>query len=154
MPVVVPCSTTFTVTACSVRLLGLAVPSTSTVTGTTSFRVAPSFVASTVTVPFFVGNGTFGSITLPSPSISATSYDVLLMLSTRVTVAPLSTVKVTPGNTLKVTFTVASRFNIEKEGAKGETSSIPSLHFTISDSAAYPASGDTVKVITSPALAT
>ena len=58
-------STTVTVTWCSVRSLGLAVPSV-TVTGTVTTRSCPSIVAFTVTVSLVVISGTPRSVTCVS----------------------------------------------------------------------------------------
>ena len=70
-------------------MLGLIFPAASTVTGTVT--VWP--FASTVTAPA-IGTDTFDSVTRPSPSVSVSVYD-FPSPSTRVTVAPPSTVTVT-----------------------------------------------------------
>ena len=88
----VPCSTTLTVTSCSVRSLGLAAPFV-TVTGTST--VWPFAVTVTVPAPVAI-SGTPGTVTEPSLSASW-AVCVPLLPSFTVTVAPLSTVKVTPG---------------------------------------------------------
>ena len=67
--------------------------------------------ASTVTVPA-VGTGTFGSVTSPLPSVSVSVYD-FPSASTRVTVAPPSTVTVT-GSTSNSAVTVTSAAGIVK----------------------------------------
>ena len=86
---VAPCSTTFTVTGCSVRSLGLATPP-ATVTGTSTDVPSGS---STFTLPWAT-SGTPGTVTEPSPSVSVAPCAAPLS-SVIVTFAPLPTVKFT-----------------------------------------------------------
>ena len=90
MPVVAPCSTTVTVTACSVRSRGVATPCSSTFTGTSTVWPPDA----TVTVPPVVISGTPGTVTEPSLSASW-AVCVTLLPSFTVTVAPGETVKAT-----------------------------------------------------------